>query len=286
MLGSAWGRMAAAPSPIKHSPCFRPVNSSSRVFIHHRHCDLGWAHFPLKRLELPANMHPVEWVCLSVRPFIIIGVTLVHRVTSKLLFPLLRTAGGDKKALQKIMYLDICKPVSWATVSWGQKMPLKVTAHLEASLLILLLLGKWSSGIQRISFLFINGNEEQGHSERSSKQIARPAQSKVALSFCTIWDKDPSQATRLLTGAPRFSSLSPPSWYTAQCMVGVQTSSLPFLPPLLFSPSFPVLSFHARPPPHSRPKPTPFLLSQALCSRTICKASCRVNVSNRHPPKS
>lgn len=84
------------------------------VFISHRRYDWGQACFPLKHLELQTKM-PFPWSefassTISKWQVIITGVTQAHRVTSKLLFPLLRTA-GDRKAFHRVIYVDFCKPI-------------------------------------------------------------------------------------------------------------------------------------------------------------------------------
>ena len=162
-------------------------------------------------------------------------------------------------------------------------MPLKGTAHLEVSLLLLLPLGKWSSGVQRKAFLPINENAEQRYLQHSSKLTASLTRRKVALLFCTIGDKGPSQATRYRAspGRPWFPICVAPTWHTAQLLMGVPASSPLFLLCVLtLSP----------PPPHPLcylPRlPTLPFCPRHCAARAICKAACRVNFSNRHISKS
>lgn len=277
-VGVSLRKEAAAPSPIRRGPCFRPVKSSSRLSFHSS-WTRTWAVLIVLWDLWNYSQHVPHGVerasaSLSVWPFIIIGLTQAHRVTSELLLPLLRTAGGGKKSpLENNLsgHLQANEQMNWR----GAERCVLRTEHasegdLSSRSFICASLGKWCSGVQRKSSLFVNENEEQRYRESSSHQ-------KVGW-LCHFVPSGTRPHPRLLdvgflSGAPGFR-------LCCHCSLHCSAQGgCPHLLPSLSSSSAVLASLPTLFCPFSR-LPAPFLLSQVLWPRKVCRASCWVDFSN------
>lgn len=251
--GVSLRKEAAAPSPIRRGPYFRPVKSSSRLSFHSSWTRTWAALIVLWDLWNYSQYvpHGVERASasLSVWPFIIIGLTQAHRVTSELLLPLLTTAGGGKKSpLENNLFghLQANEQMNWR----GAERCVLRTEHasegdLSSRSFTCASLGKWCSGVQRKSSLFVNENEEQRYRESSSHQ-------KVGWPCHFVPSASPAIRHWVSHRRPRFPSLSP--LLTALLCSGWVFTLAPFPFFLLCGPCLPphpILSF--LPPPRSFP---------------------------------